>query len=116
MSERRSQAEVRTAFAPFVPFSTRWMDHVVYGRLNNVVCNFFRALALAQRVEAGTRIGQVSRRGGASICDQVGLFAEGAELCAARGHSIPVCGGRQTRRPVSALSPEFVSALEGLTS
>ena len=60
-------------------------------------CNYFAPLAFPQRVEAGIR---VSHRGSSSVRYEVGLFAEGEPLCAARGHFIHVYVDRATRRPV----------------
>ena len=60
-------------------------------------CNYFAPLAFPQRVEAGIR---VSHRGSSSVRYDVGLFAEGEPLCAARGHFIHVYVDRASRRPV----------------
>jgi acyl-CoA thioester hydrolase len=59
-------------------------------------CHYFASLAFPQKVEAGLR---VARMGQSSVRYEVGLFAEGAELTAARGHFIHVYVDRQSRRP-----------------
>ncbi len=59
-------------------------------------CHYFSSLAFPQKVEAGLR---VARLGNSSVRYEVGLFAEGAELTAARGHFIHVYVDRQNRRP-----------------
>jgi len=61
-------------------------------------CNYFAPLAFPQPVEVGIR---VARIGGSSVKYEVGLFAEGANLTAAKGHFIHVYVDRTTRRPVS---------------
>ncbi len=60
-------------------------------------CNYFAPLAFPQRVEAGLR---VARLGGSSVRYEIGLFAEGAALTAARGHFVHVYVDKATRRPV----------------
>ncbi|MGM9513630.1 acyl-CoA thioesterase [Roseateles sp. DB2] len=141
----RPGPEPRSAFARFIPLSTRWMDNDLYGHLNNVVyyslfdtavnqylieqgaldlhageviglvvetrCNYFESLAFPQRVEAGLRVAQ---RGRSSVRYEIGLFAEGAPLCAARGHFIHVYVDRETRRPVPALPAAYLNALQAL--
>lgn len=61
-------------------------------------CNYFAPLAFPERVEAGIR---VARRGHSSVRYEVGLFAEGSDLCAAKGHFVHVYVDRQSRRPVA---------------
>jgi acyl-CoA thioester hydrolase len=48
-------------------------------------------------VEAGIR---VARLGASSVRYEVGLFAQGEELSAARGHFVHVYVDKATRRPV----------------
>lgn len=60
-------------------------------------CNYFAPLAFPQLVEAGIR---VARQGASSVRYEVGLFAESAALCAAKGHFVHVYVDRQSRRPV----------------
>jgi acyl-CoA thioester hydrolase len=59
-------------------------------------CNYFSPLAFPQTVEAGIR---VTRLGASSVRYEVGLFAQGEPLTAARGHFIHVYVDKQTRRP-----------------
>lgn len=60
-------------------------------------CNYFAPLAFPQAVEGGLR---VARMGNTSVRYEVGLFAQGAPLCAACGHFIHVYVDRHTRRPM----------------
>jgi acyl-CoA thioester hydrolase len=60
-------------------------------------CNYFAPLAFPESVEAGLR---VARIGASSVRYEVGLFAQRAPTCAARGHFIHVYVDRLTRRPV----------------
>lgn len=83
----------------------------VIGLVVETHCNFFDSLAFPQAVDAGLR---VSRRGRSSVRYEIGLFAEGAELCAARGHFVHVYVDRQTRRPAAALPAPFLDALQAL--
>lgn len=84
----------------------------VIGLVVETHCNFFDSLAFPQQVDAGIRITQ---RGRSSVRYEIGLFAEGAELCAARGHFVHVYVDRESRRPVAELPPAFQLALQGLT-
>ena len=68
-------------------------------------CFYFASLAFPQKVEAGLR---VARLGSSSVRYEVGLFAEGAELTAARGHFIHVYVDRASRRPTPL--PEVLKA------
>lgn len=83
----------------------------VIGLVVETHCNFFDSLAFPQAVDAGLR---VSQRGRSSVRYEIGLFAEGAELCAARGHFVHVYVDRQTRRPVTALPAPYLDALQAL--
>ena len=60
-------------------------------------CNYFSSLAFPQTVEAGIR---VARLGSSSVRYEVGLFAQGDSLTAAKGHFIHVYVDKQSRRPV----------------
>jgi acyl-CoA thioester hydrolase len=73
-------------------------------------CNYFAPLAFPQNVEAGIR---VTKLGASSVRYEVGLFAQGAPLTAAKGHFVHVYVDRQTRRPVP-LPPALKSVLEKL--
>ena len=83
----------------------------VIGLVIETHCNFFASLAFPQQVEAGLR---VAKRGRSSVRYEIGLFAEGESLCAARGHFVHVYVDRQTRRPVAQLPESYVSALSAL--
>ena len=73
-------------------------------------CNYFAPLAFPQTVEAGIR---VAHQGTSSVRYEVGLFAQGEPLTAARGHFVHVYVDRITRRPVP-LAPKFQSVLDKL--
>ena len=74
-------------------------------------CNYFAPLAFPQTIEAGVR---VARIGTSSVRYEIGLFAEGNDLCAARGHFVHVYVDRHSRRPVPALPTSLSSVLETL--
>lgn len=82
----------------------------VVGFVVETQCNYFAPLAFPQRVEAGLRVAHV---GGSSVRYEIGLFAEGADLCAARGHFVHVYVDRQSGRP-AALPAALQQALQGL--
>ncbi len=84
----------------------------VIGLVVETHCNFFGSLAFPQQIEAGIR---VAKPGRSSVRYEIGLFAEGAELCAAKGHFVHVYVDRDTRRPVHELPSSFIQALQGLT-
>lgn len=69
----------------------------VIGLVIETQCNYFSSLAFPQTVEAGIR---VARLGTSSVRYEVGLFAQGEPLTAAKGHFIHVYVDKQTRRPV----------------
>ncbi|MBA4343212.1 MAG: thioesterase [Methylibium sp.] len=83
----------------------------VIGLVVETHCNYFDSLAFPQRIEAGLRVAQ---RGRSSVRYEIGLFAEGAETCAARGHFVHVYVERDSRRPVAELPAPYHKALEGL--
>jgi acyl-CoA thioester hydrolase len=56
----------------------------------------------------------VAKLGTSSVRYEVGLFAQGADLTAARGHFVHVYVDRETRRPV-ALPADLKAYLETLT-
>ena len=74
-------------------------------------CNYFAPLAFPQTIEAGIR---VARLGSSSVRYEVGLFAQGEPLTAAKGHFIHVYVDRDTRRPVP-LPTALKQFLETLT-
>jgi acyl-CoA thioester hydrolase len=73
-------------------------------------CNYFSPLTFPQTVEAGIR---VARLGVSSVRYEVGLFALGAPLTAARGHFVHVYVDKESRRP-TALPPKLKAVLETL--
>ncbi|MDM4766129.1 acyl-CoA thioesterase [Pelomonas sp. SE-A7] len=83
----------------------------VIGLVVETHCNFFESLAFPQRIEAGLR---VAGGGRSSVRYEIALFAEGAELSAARGHFIHVYVDRESRRPVAELPNAYVQALQSL--
>ena len=60
-------------------------------------CNYFSPLVFPQTVEAGIR---VAKLGSSSVRYEVGLFAQGEPLTAAKGHFIHVYVDKPTRRPM----------------
>ena len=82
----------------------------VIGLVVETHCNYFAPIAFPQMVDAGLRVAQV---GSSSVRYEIGLFAAGEPLCAARGHFVHVYVDRATRRP-AALPAVLTHALEGL--
>ena len=74
-------------------------------------CFYFAPLAFPQTIEAGIRVAKLGR---SSVRYEVGLFAQGAQLCAARGHFVHVYVDRDSRRPVPLPTP-LKAFLETLT-
>ena len=74
-------------------------------------CNYFAPLAFPQTIEAGIR---VAHRGSSSVRYEVGLFAQGEPLTAARGHFVHVYVNKASRRP-QALPESFIKVLETLS-
>jgi acyl-CoA thioester hydrolase len=66
-------------------------------------------LAFPQVIEAGIRVAQM---GSSSVRYEIGLFAQGEDLCAARGHFVHVYVDQQSRRPVMALPLNLKQVLE----
>ncbi|MBT9524577.1 MAG: acyl-CoA thioesterase [Rhizobacter sp.] len=83
----------------------------VIGLVVETHCNYFASIEFPQMVEAGIR---VAHRGSSSVRYEIGIFAAGAPLCAARGHFIHVYVDRATRRPAT-LPPALLEALKELT-
>jgi len=73
-------------------------------------CNYFTPLAFPQTVEAGIR---VARLGASSVRYEIGLFALGAPLTAAKGHFIHVYVDQLSRRP-TPLPLDLKTVLEKL--
>ncbi|NCT82119.1 MAG: acyl-CoA thioesterase [Comamonadaceae bacterium] len=84
----------------------------VIGLVVETHCNFFESLAFPQRIEAGVR---VAHQGRSSVRYEIGLFAEGAPWCAARGHFVHVYVDRDSRRPVAELPAAYLQTLKTLT-
>lgn len=84
----------------------------VIGLVVETHCNYFAPLAFPQSVEAGLRVATI---GASSVRYEIGLFAAGEPLTAARGHFVHVYVDRVTRRP-AALPPAFTQALKELMS
>ena len=74
-------------------------------------CFYFSPLAFPQTIDAGIR---VAKLGTSSVRYEVGLFAQGDDKTAARGHFVHVYVDRETRRPVP-LPNAFKTFLETLT-
>ncbi|TWO72631.1 acyl-CoA thioesterase [Caenimonas sedimenti] len=74
-------------------------------------CNYFASVAFPQTVEAGLR---VARIGKSSVRYEVGLFIQGEDLTAAKGHFVHVYVDRATRRPTALRAP-LQTVLEALT-
>jgi acyl-CoA thioester hydrolase len=73
-------------------------------------CNYFSPLAFPQVVEAGIRVAKLGR---SSVRYEVGLFAQGEPLTAAKGHFIHVYVDKHTRRP-GPLPTQLKTTLETL--
>ena len=82
----------------------------VIGLVIETQCNYFASLAFPQTVEAGLR---VAHMGKSSVRYEVGLFAQGAQQTAAKGHFVHVYVDRETRRP-APLPEKLRSVLEAL--
>ncbi|MFN3415394.1 MAG: acyl-CoA thioesterase [Caldimonas sp.] len=82
----------------------------VIGLVVETQCNYFAPLAFPQTVQAGLRVAHL---GSSSVRYEVGLFAQGEPLTAARGHFVHVYVDRVTRKPVP-LPAALAAALEGL--
>lgn len=84
----------------------------VIGLVVETHCNFFESLAFPQAIQAGVR---VAHQGRSSVRYEIGLFADGSELCAARGHFVHVYVDRDSRRPVAELPAAYLQVLKDLT-
>lgn len=73
-------------------------------------CNYFASVEFPQAVEAGLRVASMGK---SSVRYEIGLFARGEPMTAAKGHFIHVYVDRQTRRPVP-LPSKLKSVLEAL--
>jgi len=75
-------------------------------------CQYFAPLSFPQTIEAGIRVAHI---GSSSVRYEVGLFAQGEALTAAKGHFVHVYVDRMTRRPAQ-LPVALRSVLESLRS
>lgn len=82
----------------------------VIGLVVQTQCQYFAPLAFPQTVEAGIRVAHV---GSSSVRYEVGLFAQGAPVTAAKGHFVHVYVDRATQRPAPLPVP-LKSVLESL--
>jgi len=73
-------------------------------------CNYFAPVEFPQQVDAGLR---VAHMGKSSVRYEVGLFIQGEELTAAKGHFVHVYVDRATRRP-ALLPVPLKTVLEAL--
>jgi len=82
----------------------------VIGLVVETHCNYFSPIEFPKKIDAGLRVAHV---GSSSVRYEIGLFAEGEPLTAARGHFIHVYVDRGSRRP-AALPAALTEALKGL--
>jgi acyl-CoA thioester hydrolase len=82
----------------------------VIGLVVETHCNYFASIEFPQSVEAGLR---VAHMGSSSVRYEIGIFAVGEPLVAARGHFVHVYVDRATRRP-AALPAPLLKALKEL--
>jgi acyl-CoA thioester hydrolase len=80
------------------------------GMVVQTQCDYFSPLAFPQTIEAGIR---VARIGTSSVRYEIGIFAQGQECCAAKGHFVHVYVDQASRKP-AALSAHFKTTLEQL--
>ncbi|MFM9881301.1 MAG: acyl-CoA thioesterase [Burkholderiaceae bacterium] len=82
----------------------------VIGLVVQTQCHYFAPLVFPQTIDLGLR---VAHCGSSSVRYELGVFAQGHETCAAKGHFIHVYVGKTTRQPVP-LSDSFKTLLEQL--
>lgn len=82
----------------------------VIGLVIETHCNYFASIEFPQTVDAGLRVAHMGR---SSVRYEVGLFAQGQPLTAAKGHFVHVYVDRASRRP-TALPGKLKSILESL--
>ncbi|WP_048438789.1 thioesterase family protein [Caenimonas sp. SL110] len=73
-------------------------------------CNYFAALEFPHPIEAGLRVAHVGK---SSVRYEVGIFAVGEPMTAAKGHFVHVYVDRTTRRPAE-LAQRLRQVLEAL--
>ena len=83
----------------------------VIGLVVETRCNYFASIEFPQAVEAGIRVAHL---GSSSVRYEIGIFAAGEALVAARGHFVHVYVDRATRRP-APLPPALLRVLKELT-
>ncbi len=69
----------------------------IIGLVVETGCSYFAPLAYPETVTAGLRVARV---GSSSVTYEIGLFGEGSEETAARGHFTHVYVDEKSRRPV----------------
>jgi len=74
----------------------------VIGLVVETQCHYFAPLAFPQTIEAGLRVAHI---GSSSVRYEVGLFAQGAPMTAARGHFVHVYVDRASQRPAPLPAP-----------
>ena len=82
----------------------------VIGLVVETGCHYFAPLTYPDPVIAGLRVAHLGR---SSVRYEVGIFAKGSDLTAAKGHFVHVYVDRGTRRPAE-LPPQLKSVLEAL--
>ena len=82
----------------------------VIGLVVETQCNYFAPLEFPNPVEAGLRVAHLGK---SSVRYEVGLFAKGGEMTAAKGHFVHVYVDRKSRRPAE-LPQKLKSVLEAL--
>jgi len=82
----------------------------IIGLVVETHCNYFAPLQFPQQIEGGLRVASSGR---SSVRYEIGVFAHGEPLTAARGHFVHVYVDRVTRRP-APLPADLVRVLETL--
>lgn len=70
----------------------------IIGLVVETKCNYFASIAFPDTIEAGIRVTKI---GNSSVRYEIGLFKEGEEFCAAKGHFIHVYVDRASNKPAS---------------
>ena len=118
----KPETKNRSNESHFHSITTRRADNDAYRHVNNVVyfnrfdtvinqfltadgvldSNYFSPVAFPDQVTAGLR---VTRLGNASVRYKIGIFRNGDEQAAARGHLVHVYVDRDGRRPAGVPEP-----------
>lgn len=85
-------------------------DGQTIGLVIETQCNYFAPVAFPQPIETGIRVAHLGK---SSVRYEVGIFAQGEPMTAAKGHFIHVYVDKATRRP-TALPEKLKSVLEAL--